>query len=286
MLHGANLSFKLWPWAINNCLLLHNMVPHGDRGGPIIWIGGKQPDVAQIRTFGCQVYVRPPGKCPSKLEPHVNEGTYLGPTATFTQAHYQDHRTLKFKTSAHVRYDEGMNGSATPTPNSHQLHTALGRQLPPEIELSKLPHDPIVSLAFPFTELVTVTVPIRCDHVSIGLHLGTCATRSRVYISDIDPSSTCSKIRDWRRKYKGEYVVQINGCLVFSESSALQQLARVVKSAPTASTPMLELIVAPDTPPSLPPTPIRWHASSSTGLISHSDQYTVRNGGGYSDANC
>jgi hypothetical protein len=90
MLHGANLSFKLWPWAFNHCLLLHNMVPYGDRGVPIIRIGGKRPDVAQIRTFGCQVYVRPPGKRPSKLEPHMNEGTYLGPTATFTQAHYQD----------------------------------------------------------------------------------------------------------------------------------------------------------------------------------------------------
>jgi hypothetical protein len=164
-----------------------------------------------------------------------------------------------------------MNGSATPTPNSHQLHTALGRPLPPESELAKLPRDPILSLAFPFTELITATVPIRCDHVSLGLHLDTCAARSRVYISDIDPGSTCSKIRDWRRKYKGAYVVQINGCPVFSESSALQQLARVVKSAPTASTPMLELIVAPDTPPS------RLHPSADTPRLQLDQFRTVIN---------
>jgi hypothetical protein len=81
MFNGANLSFNLWPWAFNHCLLLNNMLPHGDGGVPIIRIGGKRPDVAHIRTFGFQVNVHPPGKQPSKFEPHVNEGTYLGSTA-------------------------------------------------------------------------------------------------------------------------------------------------------------------------------------------------------------
>jgi hypothetical protein len=135
----------------------------------------------------------------------VNIGTYVGPTATFTQDHYQDHRTLKFKTSARVRYDEVTNGTATPTPNYHQLQTALGRPLSPESKIAKLPHDPILSLACTFTELVMVFVLIRCDHAYIGLQLNTCAACSHVYISDIDNGSTCSKIRDWRRKYKGTH---------------------------------------------------------------------------------
>jgi hypothetical protein len=66
MLHGANLSSKLWHWAFNHCLLLRNMVRHGDRGVPMIRIGGKRPDIAQIRMFGCQVFVCPPGK-----QPHI-----------------------------------------------------------------------------------------------------------------------------------------------------------------------------------------------------------------------
>jgi hypothetical protein len=98
-------------------MLLQNMVHHVHRGVPIIRIVGKRPDVAQSRTFDCQLFVRPPGKRPSKLELHVNVGTYFGPTVTFTQAHYQDHRTLKFKTWARVRYDEGTNGTVTSTPN-------------------------------------------------------------------------------------------------------------------------------------------------------------------------
>jgi hypothetical protein len=127
MLHGANLSLKPWPWVLNHCLLLQNMVRYGDRGVPIIRIGGNRPDVAHIRTFGCQVYVRPPGKRPSKIEPHANVGTYLGPTATLTQAHYQDYRTHKFKTLSHIRYDKIMKSTANTTPNYHQLHTYLLR---------------------------------------------------------------------------------------------------------------------------------------------------------------
>jgi hypothetical protein len=133
------------------------MVLHGDRDVPVIRIGGKRPDVAQIRTFGCQVYVRPPGNQPSKLEPNVNEGKYVGPTTTFNQANYQYYRA---HTSAHVHYDEGMNDTVTPTLKSRQLHTALGSPLSPESELDKLHHDPIVSLDFPVTELVTVSVPM------------------------------------------------------------------------------------------------------------------------------
>jgi hypothetical protein len=51
-------------------------------------------------------------------------------------------------------------------------------------------------------------------------------------------------------------VVQINGHTVFSEASALLQLTKIFKLAPTLYTPMLELIVAPDSPPSrLHPSP-------------------------------
>jgi hypothetical protein len=44
---------------------------------------------------------------------------------------------------------------------------------------------------------------------------------------------------------------------MFYDASAVQQVTKIVKLAPTLSTPMLELIVAPDSPPS--------HILSSTG---------------------
>jgi hypothetical protein len=139
-----------------------------------------------------------------------------------------------------------MNGTAAPIPNYH-----IGRRLPPQSELANIPSDPIMSLACPFTDLAMVNVPIWCDYASLGIRLHTCVARSRVYISDIEPGSTCSNIREWRCKYKGAYVVQINGHPVFSKASALQQLTNIVRLDPTLSTPMLELI-PPPTP--LPPT--------------------------------
>jgi hypothetical protein len=46
------------------------------------------------------------------------------------------------------------------------------------------------------------------------------------------------------------YIVHINGHPIFSDTSSLHKLAKIVKLAPTLSTPMLELIVSPDSPPS------------------------------------
>jgi hypothetical protein len=104
-----------------------------------------------------------------------------------------------------------MKGTATSTPNYCQLYTDLERPLSDESEITKIHHDHIVSIACPFTELVTVYVPIWCYHTSLSLRINTCAARSRVYIADIEPGFTCSNILDWYHKYKGEYVVQING---------------------------------------------------------------------------
>jgi hypothetical protein len=194
---------------------------------------------------------------------------YLGPTTTFTQAHYQDHHTLKFKTSANICYDERMNDTATPTPNYPQLHTALGRFAPPESELIKLPHDLVMSLAFLSTEIVMLTVPIQYNHTSLGLWLSTCDACYRVYTSDIEPGSTCIRISDWHQKCKGAYVVHINGHIVFSEASALQQLTYIITLAPTLITPMLEMIVTPDLPLSLPPALLCRHPLPSTQSITH-----------------
>jgi hypothetical protein len=121
--------------------MLHNVMPHGDRGVPVIRAGGPIPHLGDLRTFGCRVVVRPPGPRPSKLETHANVGNFLGYTATRTQAHYFDTATKKVKTSAHVRYNEGMCDSADPSPNARQLRAALGQPLPAESVDAKMPTD-------------------------------------------------------------------------------------------------------------------------------------------------
>jgi hypothetical protein len=91
-----------------------------------------------------------------------------------------------------------------PTLNSRQLLAALGRLLPAEDADTPTPaYSGFIALSSPFQTLVTVTFLIRCDSPTLGLTLATCTAHTRALIQDITPTSTCSKIRDWRRKYRG-----------------------------------------------------------------------------------
>jgi hypothetical protein len=43
MLHGAGLPFKLWPYAFHHYIMLYNLMPHGNRGVPVIRAGATTP---------------------------------------------------------------------------------------------------------------------------------------------------------------------------------------------------------------------------------------------------
>jgi hypothetical protein len=71
MLHGASLPNKFWPFAFYYHLLIHRLLPHGNRGVPHTRAGGGRGDLSKLRTFGCPVLVRPPGRLSAKLVNHV-----------------------------------------------------------------------------------------------------------------------------------------------------------------------------------------------------------------------
>jgi hypothetical protein len=250
MLYGAGLPFKFCPYAFHHYIMLHNVMPHGDRGVPVIRAGGPIPYLGDLRTFGCRVVVRPPGPRPSKLETHANVGNFLGYTATRTQAHYFDTATKKVKTSAHVRYDEGMCDSADPSSNARQLCAALGRPLPAESIDATMPKElDLVAMSSPFTDLVTLSLKVTCDDPCLGFVFGVCAARSRAFIVDIKCDSTASRIKDWRRKYWGAYIVEIDKKPVFSADDASQHLCAIRDDAPHRAAPMFTIVLAPDVPP-------------------------------------
>jgi hypothetical protein len=83
-------------------------------------------------------------------------------------------------------------------PNSCQVHAALWSPILPDSELPNLPSDSaLIYVSCPFTTLVAISVPIRCDDPTLGLCLGSCAACSRAFIFDIHAGSTCSTIHDW-----------------------------------------------------------------------------------------
>lgn len=250
MLHGAGLPFSYWPYAFDHAIMLHNIMPHGPKGVPVVRAGGPKPNIKDIRTFGCHVIARPPGPRPSKLENHANQGTFLGYAATRSQARYLDAATGKTKLSAHIRYDEGMCDGDSPSPNARQLRAALGHSLPQEEVEIPLPTElDLVAMRSPFTELITVSLKVCCDHVTLGFVLGVCSARSRVFIVDILPNSSAGKIRDWRRKYKGGYIVEMDHKPVFTQDDATRILGVIRREAHTKTDPTFTLVIAPDHPP-------------------------------------
>jgi hypothetical protein len=249
MLYGAGLPFKYWPFALKHSIMLHNALPHGSRGVPNERAGGKRSNLRDLRTFGCRVVVRPPGPRPSKLENHANVGCFLGYTATMTQAYYLEERILKVKTSSHARFDEGMTDMPNPPPNARQLRAALGHPLPPETMHAKMPSEhELVGMSSPFTELVTIDMKIRCNDPSLGMIVGACAARSRAFIVDIKADSSASKIRDWRRKYRGAYLVKVDKQPVFTKTDVERLLNTARDAARHNPDPHVEIILAPDTP--------------------------------------
>jgi hypothetical protein len=231
--------------------MLHNVMPHGNRGAPVIRAGGPVPHLGDLCTFGCRVVTRPPGPRPSKLEVHANIGNFLGYTATRTRAHYIDSKTKKIKISAHVRYDEGMCDSDDPSPNARQLRVALVHPLPAKSTDAPMPTDlDLVAMSSPFTELVTLSLKVRCDDPSLGFVFGVCAARSRAFIVDIQRDSTASKIKDWRRKYRGAYIVEVDTHPVFTTEDATRLLSAVRDSAPHITVPIFTFFLDHNTLPS------------------------------------
>jgi hypothetical protein len=69
ILYSSGLEQKYWNFAFYHYLRLYNLVPHGNRSAsPFELVKGRKPDISRLRVFGCDVFIRPPGRRPSKLE--------------------------------------------------------------------------------------------------------------------------------------------------------------------------------------------------------------------------
>ena len=78
MLLGANLDIKFWPYAFHHYLRIKNAIPSRDQDqAPVTIATGKVEDFSGFRTFGCRVWVRPPGRR-RKLIPNSRKGIFLG----------------------------------------------------------------------------------------------------------------------------------------------------------------------------------------------------------------
>jgi hypothetical protein len=112
MLQDADLPDSYWPDAVSLASCLRNVVPQaGSDVTPWEAFHGAKPDVSDLHTFGCRVYVRTPAVQQHKLGPHAEPGTYLGP-----QRSTAAHRAVingRIVTSSDVTFDEDIRGPAS-----------------------------------------------------------------------------------------------------------------------------------------------------------------------------
>ena len=107
LLHAENLGPEYWSFALTHAVFIKNRIPHSSINmTPYEAITGKQPDLSNLRTFGCRIFVKKPGKRPDKLDYHTSNGIFMGYTASMKNMYYIDDMTNQIKIGVHAYFDE------------------------------------------------------------------------------------------------------------------------------------------------------------------------------------
>ena len=243
LLIGSNVSKKLWPYALNHCFFIMNRVLHeGKTAPPISLCSGQRCSIKGIRTFGCRVYVKLPGNRPAKLDTHHRTGIFLGYANTMRNIFWYDSETNRVKIATHFRFDEGMTDLPEPTPNIKILQRH-DENLPVHIDDIDLPDLDFSIEPTPFRELDTIQVTVTCEHPSVGIEIGECHIRGRAYVRSIVPNTSVSAIRNFKRKYVGAFIVEVNKCPVFDVEDATKAFHDVLADV---SIPSFDIVLAPE----------------------------------------
>ena len=107
LLHAADLGPEYWSFALTHAAYIKNRLPYSlIKRTPFKAITGEQPDLSNLRTFGCRIFAKKPGKRPAKLDHHTSNGIVLGYTLTTKNVYYIDDTTNQVKMGVHAIFDE------------------------------------------------------------------------------------------------------------------------------------------------------------------------------------
>jgi hypothetical protein len=239
LLTGANLDPKFWPCAFYHFLRIKNALPGRDDTPSYFerLHAGLQANLTNVRTFGCGVWVRPPGKRASRLKNHAKCGIFLGfaPNTTKNILWY-DPETQRVKIAFHARFDEGMNdlSLADIPPNVRHLQRAQdGHPIPAEDTDTVVPLFGLTSK--PFLHRVDMALKVDCTSPNFGFSLRTDTATQRVHVSDIAASTAasrlCSSLRATQRKFVGAIITSIDDVPIFLLAQAQREFTRLRSSA-------------------------------------------------------
>ena len=231
LLLGANLPIKFWPYAFHFWLCIDNSMASQDQlVSPNYIATGKKDDLAALHTFGCRVWVHPPGRQSAKLIPNSCKGIFLGfiPNTNKNIIWY-DIETHVVKIAKHVRFDEGMNDlppDLVPPNVVHLQRTQNGEPLPAEVEETSVDQFTFHLNLFSYT--MAKGVQVTDDDPSYRLTLASDELSHRAYVTDVKENSTadqmCATHKSTLKNVKGAYLVGINGKKVFGKDDAISML--------------------------------------------------------------
>ena len=249
MLLGQNLPVKFWPYAFHHWLRIDQSIPSRDQTeSPLKMSTGKVDDFSAFRTFGCRVWVRPPGRRRAKFIPNSRKGIFLGflPNTTRNIVWY-DVETEKVKIAKHARFDEGMNDLPTdqiPPNVIHLQRTQDGQPFPPEPTESSV--EEFHFTTNPFSHTFSKPLRVRCTSPTFGMTVKADMLNNRAYVGDIRKNSSTSKIFSSHKatcnKIRGAYIVSINHQKVFTQDDAL----RILKELFDAKVTRFDIEFAPE----------------------------------------
>ena len=79
LLFGADLPVKFWSYAFQHVLCIRNALPHcGQEKSPIEFAYKQKNNFKNLKTFGCQIHVQPPGTRSKCFKDDTQQGIFLG----------------------------------------------------------------------------------------------------------------------------------------------------------------------------------------------------------------
>ena len=107
LLHSADLGSEYWSFALIHAAYVKNRIPHTFiRKTPYEALTGSKPNITNLRTFGCRVFVRKPNIKKAKLDYNTSNGIFVGYTATTKNIYYIDDASSMVKIGTHALFDE------------------------------------------------------------------------------------------------------------------------------------------------------------------------------------
>jgi hypothetical protein len=129
---------------------------------------------------------------------------------------YYDTITETVKTAQHVAFDESMNDLDIKPPNARLLDAIRHGDTEALLEYDVPVPDLDVSPR-PFTDIQTFTMKLDADSdLPLGMDFATCPRLMRAYVRSFSNLPVGVRMKRFRSRFVGAYIVSVDGCPVFS----------------------------------------------------------------------